>query len=304
MSPELISRRQFVASTALAVAGISLGAAEIPESKSPFEIICFVKPFQNLSFDQIADVAAEVGWTGVEVPVRKDGTIEPERAEEELPKLVDALAKRKIELSTIATDIEDAADPMSRKLLTIAAKLGIPRYRVKHLRYDLKKAIPPQLEVFRSKFRGLAELNRELKLQGTVQNHSGGNYLGGPVWDIWELLRGLDPQDMAIYFDIGHATVEGGTSWPLQVKLMESQFGTISVKDFTWQKSTKPGNKWQTEWCSLGSGMIHPEFFTSLKKTNYRGPISQHFEYEVGAGKEMIAKMKRDFEELTKWIAS
>jgi sugar phosphate isomerase/epimerase len=274
------------------------------ESKNPFKIICFVKPFQNLPYDQIADVAAEVGWTGVEVPVRKDGTIEPERAEEELPKLVEALAKRKIELSTIATDIEDAADPVSRKLLTIAAKLGVPRYRVKHLRYDLKKPIPPQLEVFQSKFTGLAELNRELKIQGTVQNHSGGNYLGGPVWDIWELLRGLDSKYMAIYFDIGHATVEGGTSWPLQVKLMEPQFGTVSVKDFTWQRASNAGKKWQPEWCPLGSGMIHPDFFTSLKKTNYRGLISQHFEYPLGQGKEMIAKMKRDFEELQSWIAA
>jgi hypothetical protein len=85
---------------------------------------------------------------------------------------------------------------------------------------------------------------------------------------------------------------------------MEPQFGTVSVKDFTWQRASNAGKKWQAEWCPLGSGMIHPEFFTSLKKSNYQGPISQHFEYSIGGGKEMIAKMKRDFEELKSWIAA
>ncbi|HEV8541147.1 MAG TPA: TIM barrel protein [Verrucomicrobiae bacterium] len=311
MSREFYSRREFVRASAVSSATLALtmqssrlaSGADDDNRGELSTLICFIKPFQNLPFDQIADTVAEVGWAGAEIPVRQDGTIQPARVEEDLPRLAEALAKRKIEFTIIATDAEDADDALTQKVLQTAAKAGIRRYRTKHLRYDLKKPIPPQLENFRAKIRGLAALNKELHLQGTIQNHSGNNYLGAPVWDIWEIIRDLDPKHMAMYFDIGHATLEGGLSWPLQVKLMESYFATVSVKDFTWNKSQKSAHRWQADWCPLGEGMVQPEFFKSLKQSGFLGPLSQHFEYPVSSGQEMISAMKKDVATLKRWLA-
>jgi sugar phosphate isomerase/epimerase len=177
-----------------------------------FDLIGFIKPFQKLSYTEIADISAEIGWDGIECPVRKGGTIEPPAVEDELPKLLEALKKNKIELPVLATDVENAVDPLSQRVLRAASKLGIHRYRMKHLYYDLNKPIAPQLESFRPKLRDLAQFNAELNLQGSIQNHSGRNYVGAPVWDMWELVRQLDSKRLAIYFDIGHATLEGGLS--------------------------------------------------------------------------------------------
>lgn len=297
-SRKQFSRREFIASLALALTAATLGAADKP-AKQRFKIIGFIKPFQKLPFDEVADVAREVGWDGIECPVRKGGAIEPERVEEELPKLAEALRRRELELSVISTDVEDATDPLAQKVLKTASKLGIQRYRLKHYYYDLEKAIPPQLENFRAKLRDLAQMNRELKLQGSVQNHSGRNYVGAPVWDIWEIIRELDTKLMGVFFDIGHATIEGGYSWPVQAKLIEPFFSIISVKDFVWSKGAKG---WQAEWCPLGEGMVNWQFFDTLKKSNFSGPITQQFEYSLGNGKEMIAAMKRDFGVLRSWI--
>lgn len=296
-SQSQFSRREFIGCSALALAATTWGAAD-PLAKPRSKIIGFIKPFQ-LPFDEMAEVAREVGWDGVECPVRKGGAIEPERVEDDLPKLKDALRKRELELSVISTDVEDTADPLAQKVLKTASSLGIERYRLKHYYYDLGKAIPPQLDNFRAKLRNLAQLNRELKLQGSVQNHSGRNYVGAPVWDIWEMLRELDPKFMGVFFDIGHATLEGGYSWPVQAKLMEPFFSVISVKDFAWSKGARG---WRAEWCPLGEGMVHRQFFDTLKKSNFHGPITQHFEYEMGTGKEMIAAMKRDCRVLRDWI--
>jgi len=287
----------------LALAAVAVRGAEKAAEK-PFTLIGFIKPFQNFSYSDIADISQEIGWGGIEIPVRKGGTIEPARVEEELPKILDALKARGLSLPIIATDVEDAADPLARKVLKIARQLGVTRYRIKHLLYDLNKPIPPQLENFRSKLRDLAHLNQELKIQGTIQNHSGRNYLGAPVWDIWELIRDLDPKDMGAYFDIGHATVEGGSSWPLEAKLIEPHLAMISVKDFTWVKSNKnPGEPYQAEWCPLGQGMVSPKYFEQLKKTNFNGLISQHFEYPLGSRKEMTEAMKKDLKTLKTWLA-
>jgi len=270
--------------------------ASAPESR--FKIIGFIKPFQSLPFDEVADIAREIGWDGIECPLRKDGTIEPEQVEDRLPKLTEALRKRSLELTVIATDVEDATNPAGVRVLRTASKLGIRRYRLAHFRYDLDKPIPPQIENFTAKLRDLSQLNKELNLQGTIQNHSGANYVGAPVWDIWEMIRGLDPKRMGAYFDIGHATLEGGYSWPTQAKLMEPFLAVVSVKDFRWQ--SKQG--WEAEWCPIGDGAVRPQFFGFLKKTSFTGPISMHFEYPLGKGKEMIAAMRKDLTVLRKWI--
>src|SRR5678815_182186 len=102
----LLSRRRFLSCTATTVALLSAGAAEA--RRSAFKIVGFIKPFQDAGFEKIAEIAREVGWDGVEIPVRKGGTIEPEQVEEKLPKLAEALGKAEVELSIIATDVEDA----------------------------------------------------------------------------------------------------------------------------------------------------------------------------------------------------
>jgi sugar phosphate isomerase/epimerase len=297
LSERGLSRRQFIAGSSIAAATVALGAAPAASAKS--KIIGFIKPFQTLPFAEVADAAREVGWSGIECPLRKDGAIQPERVEEDLPKLIAALRGRELDLSVISTDVEDATAPLTQKVLRTASQLGIRRYRLKHYYYELDKPLLPQLENFRAKLRDLAQLNRELNLQGSVQNHSGRNYVGAPVWDIWELIRTLDPRHMGIFFDIGHATIEGGYSWPTQAKLVEPFLATVSVKDFTWVKGPRG---WRAEWCPLGEGMVSRQFFETLVKFGFNGPITQQFEYPMGEGKQMIAAMKKDLAVLRKWL--
>jgi sugar phosphate isomerase/epimerase len=243
--------------------------------------------------------------------VRKGGTIEPPQAEAELPKLVEALKKNGLELSVVASDVDDAKDPLTRSVLRAASELGIKHYRLKHYYYDLSKPIAPQLEAIKAQVRDLAALNSELNIQGSIQNHSGKTYVGAPVWDIWELLKGHDNKAIAAYFDIGHATLEGGNCWPLHAKLIEPMLGVVSVKDFFWKRrdqneaggqKSRAKNAWRSEWCPLGEGMVQPEFFTFLKSTAFSGPISQHFEYELGTGREMIQAMKKELGVLKQWF--
>ena len=307
-----IHRREFIKTTTTAIAASALLAPSRAAEENRFKLIGFIKPFQKLSYTQIADVVAEIGWSGIECPVRAGGTIEPAKAEDELPRLVEALKKNGLELNVVASDVEDAKDPLTRSVLRTAGGLGIKHYRLKHYYYDLSKPIAPQLEGFKAKVRELAALNSELKIQGSIQNHSGKNYVGAPVWDIWEIVKDQDRNAMAAYFDIGHATLEGGQSWPLHAKLVEPILGVVSVKDFVWKRvepkqndrqSTKAKNHWRSEWCPLGEGMVRPEFFTSLRKSGFNGPISQHFEYEVGSGQGMIQAMKKELGVLKEWLS-
>lgn len=287
MNPAVLSRRQ--------LGGL---AAAAPAPRWP--IIGFSKPLQTLDPDQTADTVAEIGWDGIECPVRAKGQVLPERVEEDLPKLVEALRKRGKEIQLITTDVKNVAQPLTQKVLRTAARLGIKRYRLAFWKYAKDKPIPAQLEEIRAELRDLAALNRELGLQAGFQNHSGADYVGAPIWDIWHLLRDLDPQRAGICFDIGHATLEGGYSWPTEARLAEPHLAAVFVKDFRWAKGEKG---WKAEWCPLGEGMVNKAFFAWLKKSSFRGPISQHHEYDHGTGKPMIAKMQQDLRVLREWLA-
>jgi sugar phosphate isomerase/epimerase len=148
----------------------------------------------------------QVGWSGIECPVRAKGQVEPEKVEEELPKLAAALKKRGRELTLVTTDVKEV-EPLAERVLRTAVKLGVKRYRLAFHKYDLNKSIPPQLAEIKAKLKDLAALNKQLGIKGGIQNHSGRDYVGAPVWDIYELVHDIDPEHLGICFDIGHATL-------------------------------------------------------------------------------------------------
>jgi sugar phosphate isomerase/epimerase len=297
------SRRQFLRNSALATASAALAAGRTAHAQSPverFKIIGFTKPFANLRADETAELVTEVGWDGIDCPVRsRAGQIAPERVEEELPKLVEALKKHGKELSTITTEITKV-DPLAEKVLRMAARLGIKKYRLGFVNYAKNRPIPESLREFGAALQDLAGLNRDLGLQGGYQNHSGANFIGAPIWDVWTVIKDLPPQQIGMCFDIAHATIEGGLSWPIEARLMEPFFVAIFLKDFRWVQSAKG---WQPEWCNFGEGAVEKTFLANLKRSSFTGPLCQHHEYPHGTGAEMIANFKRDLAKLREWLS-
>ena len=305
MTPQShLSRRDFLARTAVAGVALTATGSLLAAGKAPkrnYKIIAFSKPFQTLSFDETADLVAEVGWDGIECPVRPRGQIEPERAPDELPKLVEALKKRGKEITVMTTAIKSASEPHTEQLLRTAKKLGIKKYRLGFWKYDLNKPIPPQVAEIGAALRDLAALNKELGLQAGFQNHSGRNMVGAPVWDVYSMIKDLDPRTMGMCFDIGHATLEGGYSWGIEARLMESHFTAVYLKDFLWERNDKG---WKARWCAVGEGMVDKAFFKWLKTTPYAGPISQHHEYDHGTGKVLLGNLQKDLKVLKEWLAA
>lgn len=297
-----LPRRDFLATSALAATAAVFGAPTASAAPAKrFPIIGFTKPFQKFGYDETADTVALIGWEGIELPLRAKGQIEPERVEEELPKLHEALKKRGLHIGIVTTDIVNPSSPHAEKVLRTAKALGVTRYRLGFNRYKPAESPIAQLDELKPGLRDLAAMNTAIGIQGGIQNHSGASFVGCAVWDIFELVRGLDPQALGICFDIGHATLEGGSSWPVEARLMEPFFTCAYVKDFFWRKDEKKG--WVPKWGPLGEGMVKREYFDWLKKSSYTGPISAHVEYLDGSGPEHIAQIRKDCETLKRWLA-
>ena len=300
----VISRRRLLTVSAGALAAAPLvmppNRCRAADEKSLENPICvFTKPFNSLSFDQLADRMAELGVQGIEAPIRKGGHIEPEAVPERLHELVEALKSRGLEITVLTSDINDPSDPISEKVLRVAAGLGVKRYRMKYLRYELNRPVAKQIQNWRPQMKELAALNNELGITAIYQNHAGRNQVGAALWDLPILLKGIPPTEIGVAYDIRHATVEGGMSWPITFNRIQPHLNTVYVKDFQWD-GRKPKN------VPLGEGNVDPKFFSMLKNTGFDGPISLHEEYldhrKPDLVPEHIQAIKKDLSVLRSWL--
>ena len=302
--PTSTCRREFLKRGALAASALGVGvhfsASGAVATAPRFPLIGFTKPFQKFAAAQTAELVAAVGWDGVEMPVRANGQIEPEHAPDELPRFAEALRREKREIYLLATDITSMKTPHAETVMRTMVKLGIKRFRLGHIMYRPDQDPAERLKEIAPDLKDLSAACKDLGLQAGFQNHSGARYVGAPVWDVYSMIQSLDPKHIGFCFDIGHATVEGGLSWPTEARLAEPFYTVVVVKDFVWKKEA---GGWKDTWCPLGEGMVSRTFFDRLKKSAYQGPISQHHEYKVGEGHQMLSNLQHDLQVLKQWLA-
>lgn len=296
------TRRNFLGSLALAGGAVGSGlmnpASAAATSKTyhqpreeKLSIHVFSKHLQFLDYQHTAEVAAEIGFDGVDLAVRPRGHVLPENVETDLPKAVAAIKKAGLEAKLMTTAIIDADDATNEKLLKTAGEQGIRYYRTNWLKYDKGDDIVQLMPGFQKKLTALARLNEQYGVYGGYQNHAGPQYMGAPIWDIAYLLREINHPNLGSQYDIRHATVEGGLSWPLGLQYIHPQINTLVIKDFRWEKVN---GQWKVYNTPLGEGMVDfPAFFQKVKEMNIRVPISVHFEYEMPEKDESLSESEK-----------
>ncbi len=279
------TRRHFLAASSAALASSTLISPLAAADTSAYKnaICVFTKPFNSLSFEQLADEVAELGFDGIEAPIRRGGHVTPERIADDLPKLVEALADRDLEITVMTSDVNDPGDPLTETVLRTAATLGIKRYRMKYVHYEKDISIDDQLANWHDQFVDLAAMNHDFGITGLYQNHAGSKQMGAAIWDLAQVLDGIAVTDLGMAYDIRHAIVEGGTSWPVTFRMIQPHIDTVYVKDFQWNNG-KVAN------VPLGKGLVDPKFFDMLREIDFQGPISLHEEYLSHKDPELVPK--------------
>lgn len=295
---------------------LASGAAAAAATAAPqkLKVAIFSKHLQFLQGEELAKGAAEMGFDGVDITVRKGGHVEPGRVAQDLPPLVKLLRAHNLEVPMITTDILDTSTPHAEDVLRTMAELDIRYYRWGGFKYDAARPIPDQLEALKPRVAKLAELNAKYRAGAMFHTHSGIGLVGAPIWDLYILLKDFDPQSVGVNYDIGHATIEGGFGgWIDSFRVAGPYVRGVAVKDFLWEKDAK-GN-WKAEWKPLGQGMVRlPQFFDMLAKSGFNGPLQLHFEYPLGGAdngkakltvprEEVFTAMKRDLQQLRGYLS-
>jgi sugar phosphate isomerase/epimerase len=139
---------------------------------------------------------------------------------------------------------------------------------------------------------GLARLNEKYQIHGAYQNHAGSNF-GAPVWDLWEILKDMDPRWMGCQYDIRHATAEGNRAWPLGLRLLKDHIRCMVIKDFRWGE--RDGKAYEVN-VPVGEGIVDfPAYFALLKELKVQGlPITIHLEYPMFPEQDMTKAQQKE----------
>jgi sugar phosphate isomerase/epimerase len=303
LSPGMMSRRALLLGAATSSvlhafakdttqsANASMASPGPPEK---LKICVFSKHLQWTDVHDAAAIARDIGFDGIDLTVRAEGHVLPERVEADLPAAVETVRRAGLQVPMITTEITSAQTPHADTVLKTAHSLGIRHYRWGQLTYPADEGIAERLDQLKPQMKVLADLNEKHQICGMYHTHSGPGMVGAPIWDLWTIFQGLDPRWIGVNYDIGHATVEGGYGgWVASSRLVRHSMSGIALKDFAWGQNKKTSthqdpydkslsieNAWVPHWCAIGQGMVNlAGFFAIVKANNFSGPVQLHFEY-------------------------
>jgi L-ribulose-5-phosphate 3-epimerase len=293
------SRRDFIQKAALTAGALPFVSLSQPTMAATAAtgtaaalppILVFSKHLQFLDYPEMAQRAKEIGFDGIDLTVRPNGHVLPERVKTDLPKAVEAIKKAGLQPLMMTTAVEDAKGT-DETVLRTAAEQGIKYYRMNWYRYNEQESMPATLDKFQKQVAALSQLNGKLGLIGCYQNHAG-KLIGASVWELYQLLQKANTEHMGLQYDIRHATVEGGMSWENGLRLLHDNIKVLAIKDFVWAKEK---GKYVVKNVPLGEGMVDfATYFRLLKQYNVNVPISMHYEYDLGGAEHGDKNIKVD----------
>lgn len=305
-----MKRRDFVKQTALATSLIPfMGFSNnklITNETQELSVHIFSKHLQFLDYKSLGEMAAEMGFAGVDLTVRPNGHVLPKNVSSDLPKAVEAIRKSGASCEMITTIIESIKNPLDLAVLESAAAANISYYRSNWLKYKDDLSMQASLLFYQDEIKKLGEFNQKVGLVGCYQNHAG-TYIGASYWEIQKLLTTVNPDFFGVQFDVRHAMVEGGNSWVNGLKLLHENIKVIVLKDYKWEKVN---GKWTIVNTPIGEGMVDFDaYFKLLKKYQLKPPVSLHLEYDLGGAekgntsisvdkKVVFDAMKKDLKEV------
>jgi sugar phosphate isomerase/epimerase len=250
------------------------------------------------TMEEGAAVAAAAGFTAVAWTCRPAAHILADNVERELPRAVEIARQNGLTVPMLITSINDAGATRAEAILDTMRKVGITRYRAPNYRYDLSKELLPQWDALKPRLEALAKLNEKYGTTAMFHTHSSQASVGGGLWDIWLLVKDYPPNVLGINYDIGHATVRGGTEWMQTARFAHKHIRALSLKDMHWVKrqdapaGTYP---WRNQFVVPGTGMVNfRDMFTYFKSVNFDGPMEVYYEYVVDLGNGQSMNMLGD----------
>lgn len=280
----MLTRRHLMRTAAGAALAAAAGRVEADPQAAPprgpvtrLSYCLFSKHLPDLDWPALGRAVKDTGFDGVDLTVRPNGHVLPERAADDLPRAIEAITAQGVTVPMVTTDLTSAENPHARPLLLAAAKHGVRCFKTGYWHYR-SADVRTQAAATGAALAGLAALARDCGIQLGFHNHAG--YVGAALWDVAPAIDRLDPAWAGYYFDPRHAVADGGGgAWKAAAHLALPRLKMLALKDFVWEQTPKG---WRTQNCPLGDGMVDWAWMgTAVREAGFAGPVSLHLEYDI-----------------------
>jgi sugar phosphate isomerase/epimerase len=255
------------------------GAAMPPQSVT-FSV--FTKPWKT-TLAQLGQMVADLGFDGIELPVRPGYQVEPERVRQDLPAAVNQLGAFGVKVNSVAATPTEA-------VLAACAEQSIPIVRVMvPIGEDGYTATEGRT---RTEFDALLPLLERYGVTLGIQNHSG-PYICNAM-GLCHLLAGYDPRFIGAVWDPAHNALNGEDP-ELGIDIVWPHLCMVNLKNAFWRRSTGPEAedvRWRPYWTSGRQGLASwPRVAAELKRRSYGGTLCLSAEYtDEGMVTRLIAE--------------
>jgi len=225
-------------------------------------------PDKNL--DEVFQLLSELNYDGVELRVKEDYHVPPDKILSSVKKLKDLMNQYKLEIPVLGTYLSIKEQKTLLPVFEAADILGATGVRVSlGPPWDAKLSYWSVLDDVRRSLEAFVKAIQPFKAQALFEIHFK-TLISSPSL-AYLLLKPFDPEKIGVIFDPGNMIIEGREDWKVGVEVIRDYLWHVHVKNTSWWKE----EKWNWRWDELGQGMADwEEVMKALFGINYNGYFS------------------------------
>ena len=231
----------------------------------------FTKPWKDKTLPELAKFVADLGFDGVEFPVRPGFQVEPDNITKGLPEAAKIFKDHGLRIGTLA-------GPTDVVTIAASADAGIPIIRVCE-RIDLEIGYMATEKKLKEKYDALIPTLDEYGVAIGVQNHADMNV--NNAMGIRHLIEGYDPKHVCAVLDQAHNGLNGEPP-EIAIDIVWSHLRVANLKSAYWERSNQTDEEanWKKVWTTGKHGLAYwTRTVRELRNRNYAGDICLTAEY-------------------------
>lgn len=230
----------------------------------------FTKPWK-ISIPELGVFVKDLGFDGIELPVRPGFQVEPEKAPTELPKAAKQLAEYGVQIYSVAGSADE-------RTIAACAAAGVPIIRI-CVQIKGESYLAAE-EALRREYDALVPLLDKYGVTLGIQNHC--DRFVPNAMCLRSLIAKYNPKHVAAVWDAAHNALNGEDP-DLAIDIVWSHLCMVNLKNAFWLRTNGPEAEvaaWRHYWTTGRQGLASwPKVAQELKKRNYQGVICLTAEY-------------------------
>jgi len=232
----------------------------------------FTKPWPKKTLPELGKFVKDLGFDGVELPVRPNFQVVPDNVAKGLPEAAKVLGDCGVKIGTVA-------GPTDEPTIAACAEAGVPIIRICQ-RVDHKVGYMAEEARIQKEYDALIPLLEQYGVAVGVQNHTDFNV--NHAMGIRHLIEKYDPKHICAVLDQAHCGLNGEPP-EYAIDIVWSHLKVMNLKSSYWVRSNGPEAEcaeWKKHWTTGRHWMAYwPRVVAELKKRNYSGDICLTSEY-------------------------